>query len=269
MVHQHGADKAGAAVPEELYNLTQLADVTLAAGKLSTESSAASTEAIGRSGLSAFTPVRQSFHPFPVGYGSIQNQSIQHRSSAAASSSSDDDMSTYTCGNFSGSSITRNYAHKIFDKRKARNQQLTTTMTLTMPTDTMPTLTNINAHLCWAERDRLKCPTISATIDCHDHTQNNHRTESMADIELSKAKTRSAVEEVEQPDDDELDGLVMDDGEIDRELEDVDDDQLEVAEGDESDIHVCPECGKKYSTSSNLARHRQTHRYVFEKKTSF
>lgn len=24
--------------------------------------------------------------------------------------------------------------------------------------------------------------------------------------------------------------------------------------------HICPECGKKYSTSSNLARHRQTHR---------
>lgn len=28
------------------------------------------------------------------------------------------------------------------------------------------------------------------------------------------------------------------------------------------DIHICPECGKKYSTSSNLARHRQTHRCI-------
>lgn len=26
------------------------------------------------------------------------------------------------------------------------------------------------------------------------------------------------------------------------------------------DIHTCPDCGKRYSTSSNLARHRQTHR---------
>lgn len=26
------------------------------------------------------------------------------------------------------------------------------------------------------------------------------------------------------------------------------------------DVHVCPECNKRYSTSSNLARHRQTHR---------
>lgn len=30
--------------------------------------------------------------------------------------------------------------------------------------------------------------------------------------------------------------------------------------GSTDDVHSCPECGKKYSTSSNLARHRQTHR---------
>ncbi|XP_034483252.1 transcriptional repressor scratch 2 [Drosophila innubila] len=32
------------------------------------------------------------------------------------------------------------------------------------------------------------------------------------------------------------------------------------------DEHTCPECGKKYSTSSNLARHRQTHRSIMDKK---
>ncbi|KAH8234919.1 hypothetical protein KR032_005584 [Drosophila birchii] len=32
------------------------------------------------------------------------------------------------------------------------------------------------------------------------------------------------------------------------------------------DDHICPECGKKYSTSSNLARHRQTHRSIMDKK---
>ena len=30
--------------------------------------------------------------------------------------------------------------------------------------------------------------------------------------------------------------------------------------------HACPECGKRYSTSSNLARHRQTHRSVTDQK---
>ncbi|XP_064599142.1 transcriptional repressor scratch 2-like isoform X2 [Liolophura sinensis] len=32
------------------------------------------------------------------------------------------------------------------------------------------------------------------------------------------------------------------------------------------DPHVCVDCGKRYSTSSNLARHRQTHRSVNDKK---
>lgn len=36
--------------------------------------------------------------------------------------------------------------------------------------------------------------------------------------------------------------------------------------GGSEDVHVCPECGKKYSTSSNLARHRQTHRSLLDKK---
>ncbi|XP_058793126.1 transcriptional repressor scratch 1-like [Phymastichus coffea] len=35
-------------------------------------------------------------------------------------------------------------------------------------------------------------------------------------------------------------------------------------QGDEE--HECPDCGKKYSTSSNLARHRQTHRSLGDKK---
>lgn len=33
-----------------------------------------------------------------------------------------------------------------------------------------------------------------------------------------------------------------------------------------ADDHECPECGKRYSTSSNLARHRQTHRSLGDKK---
>lgn len=34
----------------------------------------------------------------------------------------------------------------------------------------------------------------------------------------------------------------------------------------DSFVHYCQDCGKRYSTSSNLARHRQTHRDVTDKK---
>ena len=32
------------------------------------------------------------------------------------------------------------------------------------------------------------------------------------------------------------------------------------------DVHECSDCGKRYSTSSNLARHRQTHRSPADQK---
>ncbi|KAG7189593.1 hypothetical protein KM043_017280 [Ampulex compressa] len=40
----------------------------------------------------------------------------------------------------------------------------------------------------------------------------------------------------------------------------------EIAKAEDNEDHECPDCGKKYSTSSNLARHRQTHRSLGDKK---
>ncbi|XP_063986521.1 zinc finger protein 585A-like [Diachasmimorpha longicaudata] len=42
--------------------------------------------------------------------------------------------------------------------------------------------------------------------------------------------------------------------------------QSDSSKTDDSEEHECPDCGKKYSTSSNLARHRQTHRSLADKK---
>ncbi|KZC08433.1 PREDICTED: zinc finger protein 425-like [Dufourea novaeangliae] len=38
------------------------------------------------------------------------------------------------------------------------------------------------------------------------------------------------------------------------------------SKSEDTEDHECPDCGKKYSTSSNLARHRQTHRSLGDKK---
>uniref|UniRef100_A0A182SVS4 Escargot/snail protein homolog n=1 Tax=Anopheles maculatus TaxID=74869 RepID=A0A182SVS4_9DIPT len=56
------------------------------------------------------------------------------------------------------------------------------------------------------------------------------------------------------------------------EVEEQQDDQSTKSSSEETtnsrpeDVHVCPECNKRYSTSSNLARHRQTHRSLEDQK---
>lgn len=243
MVHQH----SGPAVPEELYNLTQLADVTLAAGKLRTD--AVAVDALGRIGsMSAFTPVRQ-------GQQLVPTSSSYNSCQLPGASSSDDDTDS--------TAYMRNYAHKIFDRRKARHHPVnaTTTNTVTI-TPTPPTICVNDAQRQWCDRERVSGAHPSPVIAFQQKPT--------ARLEVMFKSNAMGVHAIEndQPGedtDDDMGGLVMDDeclGDGGAEDEHCDDDGEQVAEGDESDIHVCPECGKKYSTSSNLARHRQTHRYA-------
>lgn len=232
MVHQHSVAPA---VPEELYNLTQLADVTLAAGKLRTDTAtAAVVDALGRSSdsmSSAFTPVRQG----------------QQLPAVAATSSSDDDTDS--------TAYMRNYAHKIFDRRKARHNPTTIgTVSVTLSASTTPATCDVgdDAH-------RRQWP--SHPIIAFQHRSQLAAVQGPADRPMIAANEQTDDDD----DDDDIGGLVMcdeymgDDGEGVKD-DHCDDDGEPVAEGDDTDIHVCPECGKKYSTSSNLARHRQTHR---------
>lgn len=45
-----------------------------------------------------------------------------------------------------------------------------------------------------------------------------------------------------------------------------DSDKCPPAEGKPDEEHVCEDCGKSYTTASNLTRHRQTHRSILDKK---
>lgn len=221
-------------VPEELYNLTQLADVTLAAGKLSTttreqveqefrnnekvfdysrkypveqESSGAQNQAIDYQSI--FTaalkpqiePFNDKIHSVIRGNPPNRNEPTnQKRASNSAMdkltsfSSSEDDSSTY------------NYSHKIFDKRKSRK--------LSYQSDDSEYDARRFNH------DRFSM-FVEKSVPEIDDSLMSSETESHDCLEISKMGDSASSGE---------------------------------------DVHVCPECGKKYSTSSNLARHRQTHR---------
>lgn len=300
MVH-HASAKNESSVPEELYNLTQLADVTLAAGKLSTETNDAAA-AVAQSAVaiitvttadetvaaryghnSAFTPVRRSSNVCTTANAKTSEQQLQHRFATCSSSDEDAIHSNGggSGGGSSGMSFSRNYAHKIFDRRKARQQQLTTTsdtaitallttasssFTTTLPissndhntqktTSTVPIDIASNQkrhHTNWQQRDRGHSSALEIVAN-HIHSPSGSQQMEMEDSELS-ADLRGNEDA-----DDALDRNLFDLAQEDDEDEE-DGEQPDVAEGDDNDIHVCPECGKKYSTSSNLARHRQTHR---------
>ncbi|KAG4074129.1 hypothetical protein HA402_014334 [Bradysia odoriphaga] len=219
-------------VPEELYNLTQLADVTLAAGKLSTtnlehvqdfthdekvfdysrkypvadEPVATQNQAIDYQPI--FTSaLKPQIEPFNDKLHSViranppdHNEPIQKTASNLAAdklanfSSSEDDSSTF------------NYSHKIFDKRKSRK--------LSYQSDD----SEYDARRFNQDRFSL---FVEKSVPEVDDSLMSSETESHDCMEISKIGDSASSGE---------------------------------------DVHVCPECGKKYSTSSNLARHRQTHR---------
>uniref|UniRef100_A0A1B0D808 Escargot/snail protein homolog n=1 Tax=Phlebotomus papatasi TaxID=29031 RepID=A0A1B0D808_PHLPP len=193
-------------VPDELYNLTQLAEVSLAAGKLSTKNFQENYDI-------------EDTKPEPSTYKTQSLSMFRHNSTESFSQTDSDDSyelnqwtsrllldtrqipfvqhSTAAKAQTLESTLSSDndsnykYSHKIFDKRKSRN---------------------LPDHVAM------------------DVEANSQSSDSSVDGNfINVIKTESTGNQAE-------------------------------------DIHVCPECGKKYSTSSNLARHRQTHRSLEDKK---
>lgn len=227
-------------IPEELYNLTQLADVTLAAGKLSTTNihSIENKETPTKVSLTSICHANDIIETEPLhsptksvnesGYMSEMEITPKQRKlmkmfntdseinghsnifyatpkkslieQRQSSFSSSEDDSTY------------NYSHKIFDKRKSRQ--------LCYQSDD-------SEYVC-AEHSGLAFDQNPITTETEDSMLSISETESTAEFS-SSSKSFDCI-------------------------------------GGSDDVHICPECGKKYSTSSNLARHRQTHRSLLDKK---
>lgn len=242
MVHNMPTERTAPDVPEELYNLTQLADVTLAAGKLSTAESRQPNLASILPAVSnrpypmtlTSKPARRNLNQTTPPHSVIRNWSCDkattpphYQSFAMATntststplhrscSTSEDDCSDATNATYPA----KLYVHKIFDKRKARKLSYQSDDSVDFEARRMSR---------FLEATQVAAVAAAAAAESHDHPTD----ESFLTISGD-----------EDGDD------VADFGEV-----------LGGGVGEDGDIHTCPECGKRYSTSSNLARHRQTHR---------
>lgn len=205
MVQEADVMRAVGAIPDELYNLTQLAEVTLAASKLSTTN---------LQQIKAYFKHEESEEDDGIVIDDCRKREAFYAAAAAARQGSD------SCDSF------RMY--------KLKSQ-------------------------CWTQSNRRTFDSASSSPNSSSSCL------SMSDEEADKdgviynyshkifdrRKSRKIAEQ----------------GGLSDELQATESNEaiyglnsLEDLNSSSEDIHTCPECGKKYSTSSNLARHRQTHR---------
>lgn len=264
MIHD-AANQTASSVPEELYNLTQLADVTLAASKLSTTNIQTIKEYIQseetppptnrqmtelvvmqRSNSSSDASDTSSDINSPqkllsdAGYMSdlelsekksflyaMHTTQSMESSKPVIKSFAEQRQSSFSS---SEDDSTYNYSHKIFDKRKSRklfSQQAV--------------LKSENSFDCNA----MAVETEDSMLSISEGESNDGE---------SRRKLKSTAASTSTFSTDKCSGDAASETESMHSSNGMD------------DVHTCPECGKKYSTSSNLARHRQTHRSLLDKK---
>lgn len=270
----HDASNESGQVPEELYNLTQLADVTLAAGKLSTarqcvklDEPSGAHDSGKHNGLLLMKCINSMESSKKInrspkissdgGYISDlecneKNKSPTHSIASNGAQLFDSDVlmvdittlapKLHTLveqrqSSFSSSEddSTYNYSHKIFDKRKSRKQ--------------------LAQHLDDA-RNTSKADSSSKLKAMSIETE-----DSMLSVSETECNEDDGHQKMNEPQSHGMHGKVDGIDGIDSKSIDLD-----MALKANFDVHTCPECGKKYSTSSNLARHRQTHRSLHDKK---
>lgn len=229
------------AVPEELYNLTQLAEVAI---KLSTDIDQIK-KYIGKSD----TEVKEDYESTKKKWKNHWETSSESPQlfledkrfligptvspDSLSSSSSSTSTTTLSYLNLSSSSSVvssdddsaksvSSYSHKIFDRKKQR-------IFRDVP-DAERSLPGADKRLMLDE----------SGVNCYDSGLVNDQNQN--------GGTNGVFNK--------LDSNIISNEPNTNELYAENSHQLGLSE----DVHICPECGKKYSTSSNLARHRQTHR---------
>lgn len=245
-------------VPEELYNLTQLADVTLAAGKLSTTN---------------IQKIKAYIHR-------EDNQIVPPNDCTE----SKPDLLNSQFGKFHPSNCVKSEQHNVYDRiHKTTNIEMRdeinphsvikSTINCEISVSFQSSefhhrMSESSQHLLTAAAKKLTALSASSEDDSIYHNYSHKIFDKRRTRKLSFQSDDSSLDLYNRRNsfhaatyfgvgNRENDDSMMSNSETDS-TDFVDACKTTDANGD--DVHVCPECSKKYSTSSNLARHRQTHR---------
>ncbi|XP_053955234.1 oocyte zinc finger protein XlCOF8.4 [Anastrepha ludens] len=232
------------AIPEELYNLTQLAEVTLAAGRLSTTNITEIKDYIRRHKTLEYLSDET---PSPTTTSDAPMTEPQSYVPAAPTANESNEFST---------TLWRNNQQSIsqtppYESREFHNAQIehhiripAIAMTRTAFYSSSDDDSNYYSHKVF-DRKKLRRSTISDNSRYDEHSCSSLPSCSSEEPFMGSSSNSSNSESIKLCNGSEGSA-----------------NSNHLAE----DEHVCPECGKKYSTSSNLARHRQTHRSIMDKK---
>ncbi|XP_036337376.1 zinc finger protein 33A [Rhagoletis pomonella] len=234
------------AIPEELYNLTQLAEVTLAAGRLSTTNITEIKDYIKRHKELEYLTDES---PAPATAPDVLMTEQQSFVPISHKAPLNNDFSTEMWHNNQiNSSSTALYGTRDYQNIQTEHHNHNSTTAVAVARTTFYSSSdddsNYYSHKVF-DRKKLRRSTISDHSRYDEHSCSSLPSCSSEDqfTGISSHSSNSEMSKLSNGTEGSANGGNL--------LEDE---------------HVCPECGKKYSTSSNLARHRQTHRSIMDKK---
>jgi hypothetical protein len=255
-------------IPEEFYNLTKLAEVTLAASKLSTTNVNQIRDYIEK----------EVYERVDTHHGNYQSYSdnssdfnIKIMYASTKKKWTDNWKTLNLTRNESTESVfNRDYSYHQEDldytnlnQQKLKNnnfayyyssnEHLPTTKTSTAAITTNHSHNNAISHQTICNYEEKRRYSLTSTSDDDSTFSYSHKI-------FDRKKSRNTIVKVaaNSVDGDDEHSVNFDDN-VGLDYETNNNFRMSDKSSPE-DIHICPECGKKYSTSSNLARHRQTHR---------
>lgn len=265
-------------VPEELYNLTQLAEVSLAAGKLppvyETKQENACTYQVNHNGWSdkKCEVIDSRRERDNTAYDKVLNYSTntstkkkwKHEWEESCYQSIKIPENTYPAANMfhtlsschgnmnnHASTLTTSYQHHLSNYDSPYGMERRPFCSNSLTTDSSSMSNNSNNNNNDTSR-RNSLVSTSSSLASSSSSDDDSSLFSYSHKVFDRKKIRRNIENYV--------GCASSGADNTNSMTNsAESDQGSVESGAE-EIHTCPECGKKYSTSSNLARHRQTHR---------